>query len=215
MIIRIILSVLTLFAVIQFSGRFPHFLINIRLVTANDIFRSEVFLYRWKLRCSRHFVLSTVCLTWIKYPASITRVWNGSTVALQWDYNLTDREQTASQTAISLIWKRHNGSRLVKVAEDTFLSFSSPPTSIVEILKPHITISRSEKATLIINDVTEEDEGFYQIELILLTLGSFTTSRNTTLIVKGKTYVKKQHVSKNLLSLASSNRSVEIQQFTT
>ena len=57
MIIRIILSVLTLFAVIQFSGRFPHFLINLRLVTANDIFRSEVFLYRWKLRCSRHFVL--------------------------------------------------------------------------------------------------------------------------------------------------------------
>ena len=132
----------------------------------------------------------TVCLTWTKYPASITRVWNGSTVSLRWDYNLTDREQTATQTAISLIWKRRK-SRFVKVAENTFLSFSNPPTSISEIFKPHIAISRSEKATLIINDVTEEDEGFYQIDLILLTLGSFTTSRNTTLEVRGKKYVKK------------------------
>ena len=131
------------------------------------------------------------CLTWTKYPASITRVWNGSTVALQWNYNLTDREQTAAQTAINLIWKRGNESHLVNVGKKTFFSFSSPPNSIEEELKPHITISRSEKATLIINDVTKEDEGVYQILLILLTLSSFTATQNTTLEVRGKIYVKK------------------------
>lgn len=131
------------------------------------------------------------CLTWTKYPASITRVWNGSTVALQWDYNLTDSEKTAAQTAISLIWKRGNESHLVDVGKKTFLSFSSPPTSIEENLKPHITISRSEQATLIINDVTREDEGVYQFLFILLTLNFFTATQNTTLEVRGKIYVKK------------------------
>lgn len=131
------------------------------------------------------------CLTWTKYPASITRVWNGSTIVLQWDYNLTDSEKTAAQTATNLIWKRGNESHLVHVGKKTFLSFSSPPTTIEENLKPHIIISRSEKATLIINDVTREDEGVYQFLLILLTLSSFTTSRNTTLEVRGKIYVKK------------------------
>lgn len=76
------------------------------------------------------------------------------------------------------------------MGKKTFLSFSSPPNSIEEELKPHITISRSEKATLIINDVTKEDEGVYQILLILLTL-SFTATQNTTLEVRGKIYVKK------------------------
>ena len=131
------------------------------------------------------------CLTWTKYPASITRVWNGSTVALQWDYNLTDIEKTAAQTAINLIWKRGNDSHLVNVGKKTFLAFNILPTSIEENLKPHITISRSEKATLIINDVTREDEGVYQFLLVLLTLSSFATSRNTTLEVRGKIYVKK------------------------
>ncbi|XP_022793668.1 fibroblast growth factor receptor 3-like isoform X2 [Stylophora pistillata] len=124
------------------------------------------------------------CLTWTKYPDSITCVWNGSTVALQWDYNLTTEEQTASQTAINLVWKRGTASHLVEVAEKTFLSFSSPPNSIKEQFKPHITISRSEKATLIINNVTKEDEGVYQFLIILLTLNSFRATRNTTLVVR-------------------------------
>ena len=108
-----------------------------------------------------------------------------------------------------------NESHLVDVGKKTFLSFNRPPSTIEENLKPHITISRSEKATLIINDVTREDEGVYRFLLALLTLSSFQTSRNTTLEVRGKIYGKKQNINKSLLSLALCNRSVEIQQFTT
>ncbi|XP_022777994.1 uncharacterized protein LOC111319506 [Stylophora pistillata] len=126
----------------------------------------------------------SACLTWTKNPDSITCVWSGSAVALHWDYNLTTEEQTASQTAINLIWKRDNGSHFVGVAEKTFLSFSSPQNSIKEPFKPHITVSRSEKATLIFNNVTKEDEGVYQFLIVLLTLNSFTATRNATIVVK-------------------------------
>ncbi|CAH3158892.1 unnamed protein product, partial [Pocillopora meandrina] len=101
------------------------------------------------------FIQFSACLTWTKYPDSILSVWNGSKVELQWDYNLTTAEQNVVKTAFSLFWKRGNESHLVNVASKTFHIFV-PPETISEPLRPHITISRSEKATLIINDVTKE-----------------------------------------------------------
>ena len=129
---------------------------------------------------------SAACLTWTKYPDSISSVWNGSKVELQWDYNLTTAEQNALKTSYSLFWKRGNLSHLDDVVLKTFNKFV-PPEVIVEPLKPRITISRSETATLIINDVRKEDEGVYKF-ILLITSAS---SRNTTLHVKGKMSIRK------------------------
>ena len=56
----------------------------------------------------------------------------------------------------------------------------------VETLAPQITVSRSEEATLIINDVSKEDEGVYKFTLRFLTLGDRRISRNFSLEVRGK-----------------------------
>ena len=66
-------------------------------------------------------------------------------------------------------------------------SIVSPPEVIVEPFKPHITINRSEKATLIINDVTKEEEGVYKFIIVI----NGASSRNTTLHVKGKMSIRK------------------------
>ena len=129
---------------------------------------------------------SAACLTWTKYPDSILSVWNGSKVELQWDYNLTTAEQNAVKTAYNLFWKRGNVSHLNTIATKTFIKFA-PPEVITEPFKPRITIRRSEKATLIINDVTKEDEGVYQFILAITSVNS----RNTTLHVKGKMSIRK------------------------
>ena len=55
-----------------------------------------------------------------------------------------------------------------------------------ETLAPQITVSRSEEATLIINDVSKEDEGVYKFTLRFLTLGDRRISRNFSLEVRGK-----------------------------
>lgn len=124
----------------------------------------------------------SACLTWTKYPDSVTRVWNGSTVALKWDYNLTTQEQNAANIAINWIWNRGNESHLEFVGSKNFISGSS--LAYAEDLAPHIVISRSEEATLIINDVTKEDEAVYKLTLGLLTLGNLRISRNFTLEVR-------------------------------
>ena len=129
---------------------------------------------------------SAACLTWTKYPDSILSVWNGSKVELQWDYNLTTAEQNALKTAYSMFWKRGNVSHIINIASKTFNKFV-PPEVITEPLKPHISISRSEKATLIIDDVTKEDEGVYKFIAFIIS----ASSRNTTLLVKGKMSIRK------------------------
>ena len=127
-------------------------------------------------------------LTWTKYPDSVIPVWIGETVTLKWDYSLTTEEQTAANTAISRIWDRGNESHLEFVASKNFLSGQS--VGYIEDLAPHITISRSEEATLIINDVTKEDKGVYKLTVRFLTLGDLRISRNFSLEVKGKITVK-------------------------
>ena len=129
---------------------------------------------------------SAACLTWTKYPDSTLSVWNGSKVELQWDYNLTTAEQNALKTTYSLFWKRGNVSHLINIASKTFNKFV-PPEVITEPFKPRITIGRSEKATLIINDVTKEDEGVYQFILVIVS----ANSRKTTVHVKGKMSIRK------------------------
>ena len=62
--------------------------------------------------------------------------------------------------------------------------------SYVEDFAPHITISRSEEATLIINEVAKEDEGVYKFTVRFLTLGNLVISRNFSLEVRGKITVK-------------------------
>jgi len=124
----------------------------------------------------------TDCFTWTKYPGSITRVWNGTTVALRWDYNLSPAEQVAANLFSSRIWERGNESNLVFVAAKNF-NGNSGETSYRENLEPRITISRSEEATLIINDVTKEDEALYKFKFNLLTLNNLLISLNTTLLV--------------------------------
>ena len=59
-----------------------------------------------------------------------------------------------------------------------------------EDFAPHITISRSEEATLIINEVAKEDEGVYKFTVRFVTLGNFVISRNFSLEVKGKITLK-------------------------
>ena len=118
----------------------------------------------------------------------MTRVWNGSTVALKWDYNLTTEEQNAANIAINRVWDRSNESYLEFVASKVFISGVS--VAYVENFAPHITISRSKKATLIINEVAKEDEGVYKFTVGFLTLGNRRISRNFSLEVRGKTTVK-------------------------
>ena len=125
-----------------------------------------------------------VCLTWTKYPESVTRVWNGSTVALKWDYNLTTDEQNAANTALTRIWERGNESHLENVASKTVLSGLSEAYS--EDFAPQITVSRSEKATLIINDVAKEDEAVYKFTVRFVTMNDLRISRNFSLEVRGK-----------------------------
>ena len=127
-------------------------------------------------------------LTWTKYPDSVIPVWIGETVTLKWDYSLTTEEQTAANTAISRIWDRGNESHLEFVASKNFLSGQS--VGYIEDLAPHIIISRSEEATLIINNVTKEDKGVYKLTVRFLTLGDLRISRNFSLEVKGKITVK-------------------------
>ena len=127
-------------------------------------------------------------LTWTKYPDSVIPVWIGETVTLKWDYSLTTEEQTAANTAISRIWDRGNESHLEFVASKNFLSGQS--VGYIEDLAPHIIISRSEEATLIINNVPKEDKGVYKLTVRFLTLGDLRISRNFSLEVKGKITVK-------------------------
>ena len=124
------------------------------------------------------------CLTWTKYPDSVTPVWNGTTVRLVWDYTLTTEEQNAAILAISREWNRGNESHLEFVASKSFI-FGTHSLSYAEDFAPHITISRSEEATLIINEVTEEDEGVYKFTVRFVTLGNLVISRNFSLEVRG------------------------------
>ena len=128
------------------------------------------------------------CLTWTKYPDPVTRVWNGSTVALKWDYSLTTEEQNAANIAISRVWERGNESHREFLASKVFLSGQS--VAYAENFAPHITISRPEKATLIINGVVKEDEGVYKFLVRFLTLGDRRISRNFSLEVRGKITAK-------------------------
>ena len=118
----------------------------------------------------------------------MTRVWNGSTVALKWDYSLTTEEQNAANIAISRVWDRGNESHREFLASKVFISGQS--LSYAENFAPHITISRPEKATLIINGVVKEDEGVYKFLVRFLTLGDRRISRNFSLEVRGKITVK-------------------------
>ena len=128
------------------------------------------------------------CLTWTKYPDSVTPVWNGETVTLKWDYNLTTEEQNAKKIAINRAWLRGNESHLESIASKIFIAGQS--VAYAEDLRPHITISRSEEATLIINEVAKEDEGVYKFTVRFLTLGNLVISRNFSLEVRGKITVK-------------------------
>ena len=128
------------------------------------------------------------CLTWTKYPDPVTRVWNGSTVALKWDYSLTTEEQNAANIAINRVWDRGNESHLEFVASKNFITGQS--AAYAEDFAPHITISRSEKATLIINEVVKEDEGVYKFTVRFLTLSDRRISRNFSLEVRGKITAK-------------------------
>ena len=128
------------------------------------------------------------CLTWTKYPDPVTRVWNGSTVALKWDYSLTTEEQNAAKIAFIRIWERGNESHRESVASKNFITGQS--VAYVEDFAPHITISRSEEATLVINEVVKEDEGVYKFTVRFLTLGDRRISRNFSLEVRGKITVK-------------------------
>ena len=129
------------------------------------------------------------CLTWTKYPDSVTPVWNGKTVTLKWDYNLTTEEQNAAKIAINRAWLRGNESHLESIASKIFISGQS--VAYVEDFKPHITISRSEEATLIINEVAKEDKGLYKFRVGFLILGGRLISRNLSLEVRGKITVKR------------------------
>ena len=128
------------------------------------------------------------CLTWTKYPDSVTPVWNGTTVTLKWDYSLTTEEQNAANTAITRLWDRSNQSHFTFVASKNFITGQS--VGYVEDFAPHITISRSEEATLIISEVAKEDEGVYKFTVRFLTLGDRRISRNFSLEVRGKITVK-------------------------
>ena len=105
-----------------------------------------------------------------------------------WDYNLTTEEQNAAIIAIGKEWNRGNDSHLEFVASKNFIT--SQTESYVENFAPHITISRSEEATLIINEVAKEDEGVYKFTVRFLTLGNLVISRNFSLEVRGKITVK-------------------------
>ena len=118
----------------------------------------------------------------------MTRVWNGSTVALKWDYSLITEEQNAANIAIIRIWERGNESHREIFASKNFITGQS--VGYVEDFAPHITISRSEEATLIINEVVKEDEGVYKFTVRFLTLGDRRISRNFSLEVEGKITVK-------------------------
>ena len=128
------------------------------------------------------------CLTWTKYPDSVTPVWNGTTVSLIWDYRLTTEEQNAANIAINRKWERANESHLEFVASKNFIT--GQPVGYDENFAPHITISRSEEATLIISEVAKEDEGVYKFTMRFLTLGNLVISRNFSLEVRGKITVK-------------------------
>ena len=128
------------------------------------------------------------CLTWTKYPDSVTPVWNGTTVSLIWDYSLTTEEQNAANIAINRVWDRSNESHFEFVASKNFITGQS--VAYAEDFAPHITISRSEEATLIISEVAKEDEGVYKFTVRLLTLSNFVMSRNFSLEVRGKITVK-------------------------
>ena len=118
----------------------------------------------------------------------MTRVWNGSTVALKWDYSLITEEQNAANIALGRVWERGNESHREFVASKNFITGQS--VGYIEDFAPHITISRSEEATLIINKVVKEDEGVYKFTVRFLTLGDRRISRNFSLEVRGKITVK-------------------------
>ena len=118
----------------------------------------------------------------------MTRVWNGSTVALKWDYSLITEEQNAANIAIGRVWERGNESHREFVASKIFITGQS--VGYIEDFAPHIIISRSEEATLIINEVVKEDEGVYKFTVCFLTLGDRRISRNFSLEVRGKITVK-------------------------
>lgn len=101
---------------------------------------------------------------------------------------MTTEEQNAANIAILSIWDRGNESHLEFVASKFFMSGQS--VAFAEDFAPHITISRSEEATLIINEVAKEDESVYKFTVRFLTLGDRRISRNFSLEVRGKITIK-------------------------
>ncbi|XP_022793275.1 hemicentin-1-like [Stylophora pistillata] len=108
---------------------------------------------------------STESFTWTVQPANVTFVTKGEDVSLTWKFTLTADEQNKSQTFYLIQWKKFNqkSSDYDVIASTTFLNLVGIP-SYTEHEAPHIEIVRSDQATLLIKNVTTEDEGTYRIE---------------------------------------------------
>ena len=111
----------------------------------------------------------------------------GEDKALSWKYTLTADEQTKSQTLYLIKWKKFNlsSSDYVMIGSITFLSAIGQP-SYNEPRAPHIEIRRNDPATLLINNVSTEDEGTYKIEYSLELDGTVLADHEVNVTVLGK-----------------------------
>ena len=111
----------------------------------------------------------------------------GEDKSLTWNYTLTADEQTKSQTLYLIKWKKSNpsSSDYVVIGSITFLSAIGRPT-YDEPKTPHIKISRNNPATLLINNVTTEDEGTFKIEYSLELDGTVLADHEVNVTVLGK-----------------------------
>ena len=114
-------------------------------------------------------------------------VTKGEDQSLTWKFTLTADEQTKSQILYLIHWKKFNpsSSGYDLIGSKTFLGVLGRP-SYNEPRAPHIEISKNDPATLLINNVTTEDEGTYKIVYIVELDGTALADHEVNVTVLGK-----------------------------
>ena len=136
------------------------------------------------------YILITVSFNWTVQPTNPTQAIKGQDVSLTWNYSLTANELLKSQTYFTIIWRRSTQSSsgydkigtkyyIIDVIDVGDLGYKEP-------YQPHIVVDRNDAATLHIKDVRREDEGTYNIEVILQLGANAIADHKVNLTVLGK-----------------------------
>ena len=111
-------------------------------------------------------------------------------ITLSWKINYTAQENSQDRIVLFKRYPQNNSSAVVLVGSVMILALVSSATSYRSHLAPRITVVRSAFAisepAITIQNATEQDEGFYQIEV---EVGTAPVASHTILLTVSGNYV--------------------------